>query len=160
MFLSVFWFDSDALTYVNNYLIFTINQGGPDSYVGMIGSGAITPGQLVLITGSSHLQLTVCGVDSKCATGIWVSRDFVFDVLSVYPCVCVCDVRLSVYVCVMSVCPCMCVCVRLSVRTFVSRLVSVGEWWLIFAFDFIAFDFVVLDMMISVCIIYVFCPVI
>ena len=95
-----------------------MNQGGPDSYVGMIGSGAITPGQLVLITGSSHLQLTVCGVDSKCATGIWVSSDFVFDVLSVYPCVCVC---------VMSVCPCMCVCVRLSVRTFVSRLVSVGE---------------------------------
>ena len=77
-----------------------MNQGGPDSYVGMIGSGAITPGQLVLITGSSHLQLTVCGVDSKCATGIWVSSDCVFDVLSVYPYVCVC---------VMSVCPCMCV---------------------------------------------------
>ena len=67
-----------------------MNQGGPDSYVGMIGSGAITPGQLVLITGSSHLQLTVCGVDSKCATGIWVSSDFAFDVLSVYPYVCVC----------------------------------------------------------------------
>jgi hypothetical protein len=49
-------------------------QGGPDSYVGMIGSGAVEPGQLVLITGSSHLQLSVCGEGSRPAPGIWVRR--------------------------------------------------------------------------------------
>ena len=32
-------------------------QGGPDAYVGMIGLGCIKPGQLALITGSSHLQV-------------------------------------------------------------------------------------------------------
>ena len=86
-----------------------MNQGGPDSYVGMIGSGAINPGQLVLITGSSHLQLTVCGVDSKCAPGIWVSSDHIF--LSM--CVCMyMSVRVSmcVSVCVrVCVYPCVCV---------------------------------------------------
>ena len=102
-----------------------MNQGGPDSYVGMIGSGAITPGQLVLITGSSHLQLTVCGVDSKCATGIWVSSDCVFDVLSVYPCVCVCDVRLSVYVCDVRLSVYVCMCP--SIRAYVC--VEVSECW-------------------------------
>jgi sugar (pentulose or hexulose) kinase len=33
-------------------------QGGPDAYVGMIGLGCIKPGQLALITGSSHLQVS------------------------------------------------------------------------------------------------------
>ena len=106
-----------------------MNQGGPDSYVGMIGSGAITPGQLVLITGSSHLQLTVCGIDSKCATGIWVSSDCAFDVLSVCLSVCVwvcvCDVRLSVYVC--DVCLSVYVCMCPSIRAYVC--VEVSECW-------------------------------
>lgn len=47
-----------------------IAQGGPDAFVGMIGLGCIRPGQLCLITGSSHLH---CCVSSNAATapGIW-----------------------------------------------------------------------------------------
>lgn len=45
-------------------------QGGPDAFVGMIGLGCIHPGQLCLITGSSHLH---CVVTSKptTAAGTW-----------------------------------------------------------------------------------------
>ena len=45
-------------------------QGGPDAYVGMIGLGCIHPGQLALITGSSHLQLCVTDKDEG-AVGTW-----------------------------------------------------------------------------------------
>lgn len=47
-----------------------IIQGGPDAFVGMIGLGCIYPGQLCLITGSSHLH---CVVSSKPTTaqGTW-----------------------------------------------------------------------------------------
>jgi ribulose-phosphate 3-epimerase len=47
-----------------------IIQGGPDAFVGMIGNGCITPGQMCLITGSSHLH---CVVSSEPFTsvGIW-----------------------------------------------------------------------------------------
>jgi ribulose kinase len=34
-------------------------QGGPDAFVGMIGLGCISPGQLCLITGSSYLHCVV-----------------------------------------------------------------------------------------------------
>mmetsp|Transcript_1201 Transcript_1201/g.1956 ORF Transcript_1201/g.1956 Transcript_1201/m.1956 type:complete len:526 (-) Transcript_1201:280-1857(-) len=34
-------------------------QGGPDAYIGMVGLGCIEPGQVALITGSSHLHLCV-----------------------------------------------------------------------------------------------------
>ncbi|KAK1745331.1 FGGY carbohydrate kinase domain-containing protein [Skeletonema marinoi] len=34
-------------------------QGGPDAFVGMIGLGTIRPGQLCLITGSSHLHCLI-----------------------------------------------------------------------------------------------------
>lgn len=34
-------------------------QGGPDAFVGMVGLGCINPGQLCLITGSSHLHCVV-----------------------------------------------------------------------------------------------------
>jgi len=34
-------------------------QGGPDAFVGMVGLGCIRPGQLCLITGSSHLHCAV-----------------------------------------------------------------------------------------------------
>jgi ribulose kinase len=45
-------------------------MGGPDAYVGMIGLGCIKPGQVALITGSSHLHLLV--TDSpKSAPGVW-----------------------------------------------------------------------------------------
>jgi ribulose-phosphate 3-epimerase len=45
-------------------------QGGPDAFVGMLGLGCIHPGQLCLITGSSHLH---CVVTSKPSTapGTW-----------------------------------------------------------------------------------------
>ena len=45
-------------------------QGGPDAFVGMIGLGCIQPGQLCLITGSSHLH---CVVTAKATTspGTW-----------------------------------------------------------------------------------------
>ena len=45
-------------------------QGGPDAYVGMIGSGCISAGKMVLITGSSHLHLAVSD-NNKTAHGIW-----------------------------------------------------------------------------------------
>lgn len=45
-------------------------QGGPDAFVGMLGLGCIHPGQLCLITGSSHLH---CVVTSQATTdpGTW-----------------------------------------------------------------------------------------
>ena len=45
-------------------------QGGPDAFVGMVGNGCVAPGQLCLITGSSHLH---CVVSSEPLTskGIW-----------------------------------------------------------------------------------------
>ena len=45
-------------------------QGGPDAFVGMIGLGCVYPGQLALITGSSHLQLCVTDKDMG-AVGTW-----------------------------------------------------------------------------------------
>ena len=45
-------------------------QGGPDAFVGMIGLGCINPGQLALITGSSHLQLCVTDKEMG-AIGTW-----------------------------------------------------------------------------------------
>lgn len=36
-------------------------QGGADAFVGMVGLGVIEPGQMALITGSSHLHLGVTG---------------------------------------------------------------------------------------------------
>lgn len=47
-----------------------VTQGGPDAYVGMIGLGCIEPGQMALITGSTHLHL--CVSDSpNTHRGIW-----------------------------------------------------------------------------------------
>lgn len=45
-------------------------QGGPDAFVGMIGLGCVQPGQLALITGSSHLQLCITDKD-KGSMGTW-----------------------------------------------------------------------------------------
>lgn len=53
-------------------------QGGADALIGMIGLGAAKPGQLALITGSSHLQF---GVTEQAvhAPGIWGTyRDCVY----------------------------------------------------------------------------------
>ena len=47
-----------------------VTQGGPDAFVGMLGLGATSPGQLALITGSSHLHL-VCSATPATAAGVW-----------------------------------------------------------------------------------------
>ncbi|PJR91983.1 carbohydrate kinase [Ochrobactrum sp. 695/2009] len=47
-------------------------QGGADALIGMIGLGVAKPGQLALITGSSHLQFGVAGKPLH-APGIWGS---------------------------------------------------------------------------------------
>jgi ribulose-phosphate 3-epimerase len=47
-------------------------QGGPDAFVGMVGLGCLTPGQLCLITGSSHLLCAVIDNDASAApAGLW-----------------------------------------------------------------------------------------
>jgi FGGY-family pentulose kinase len=45
-------------------------QGGADAFIGMIGLGVTQPGELALITGSSHLQLGVAS-RSVHAKGVW-----------------------------------------------------------------------------------------
>src|SRR6202012_5719687 len=47
-----------------------VAQGGADAFIGMIGLGVSKPGQLALITGSSHLMF---GVSAKPASvnGLW-----------------------------------------------------------------------------------------
>ncbi len=45
-------------------------QGGADALIGMIGLGVARPGQLALITGSSHLQFGVTSVPLH-APGVW-----------------------------------------------------------------------------------------
>ena len=47
-----------------------VAQGGPDAFVGMIGLGCIHPGQLCLITGSSHLHCVVSSRPER-SKGIW-----------------------------------------------------------------------------------------
>ena len=45
-------------------------QGGVDALIGMVGLGVSRPGQLALITGSSHLQFGVTG-EPLSAPGVW-----------------------------------------------------------------------------------------
>ncbi len=47
-------------------------QGGADAFIGMIGLGVAEPGQVALITGSSHLQLAVCRHELR-VPGLWGS---------------------------------------------------------------------------------------
>ena len=50
----------------------SVVQGGVDAFIGMIGLGVARPGQLALITGSSHLQIAVS--DKPLAVrGLWGS---------------------------------------------------------------------------------------
>ncbi len=46
-------------------------QGGVDAVVGMIGLGVAAPGQLALITGSSHLQFGVVADGALSKPGLW-----------------------------------------------------------------------------------------
>ncbi|MEM8822684.1 MAG: FGGY-family carbohydrate kinase [Pseudomonadota bacterium] len=45
-------------------------QGGADAFIGMIGLGVTQPGDMALITGSSHLHLGITEVETH-APGIW-----------------------------------------------------------------------------------------
>ena len=45
-------------------------QGGADAFIGMIGLGVVNPGDVALITGSSHLQLMVVGNEFH-GQGVW-----------------------------------------------------------------------------------------
>jgi ribulose-phosphate 3-epimerase len=47
-----------------------VTQGGPDAFVGMVGLGCIDPGQMCLITGSSHLHCVVSSVPAS-SPGVW-----------------------------------------------------------------------------------------
>jgi ribulose-phosphate 3-epimerase len=60
----------DAAQYLQLRKDLPVIQGGPDAFVGMIGLGCIKPGQLCLITGSSHLHCVV-SAKAKTSKGIW-----------------------------------------------------------------------------------------
>ncbi len=47
-----------------------VTQGGADAFVGMIGLGCIHPGQMCLITGSSHLHCVVSSIPAT-SKGMW-----------------------------------------------------------------------------------------
>ncbi len=47
-------------------------QGGADAFIAMVGLGVAHSGEMGLITGSSHLQLGICGSEVH-ASGIWGS---------------------------------------------------------------------------------------
>lgn len=46
-------------------------QGGPDAYVGMVGLDCISTGKVAIITGSSHLHLSVCDQSTQSNRGFW-----------------------------------------------------------------------------------------
>lgn len=46
-------------------------QGGPDAYVGMVGLDCISTGKVAIITGSSHLHLSVCDPSTQSNGGFW-----------------------------------------------------------------------------------------
>jgi ribulose-phosphate 3-epimerase len=61
---------TQAATHLNLPQGLPVSQGGPDAFVGMIGLGCINPGQLCLITGSSHLHCVVTSQPTT-APGTW-----------------------------------------------------------------------------------------
>jgi ribulose-phosphate 3-epimerase len=60
----------DAAKHLNLPEGLPVLQGGPDAFVGMVGLGCIAPGQLCLITGSSHLHCVVSAKPTS-APGTW-----------------------------------------------------------------------------------------
>ena len=48
----------------------SVVQGGADAFIGMVGLGVAEPGEMALITGSSHLHLGIAG-RSVHAPGVW-----------------------------------------------------------------------------------------
>lgn len=61
---------AEASAHLRLPLGLTVAQGGADAFIGMIGLGCIKPGQLCLITGSSHLHCVVSSQPST-APGTW-----------------------------------------------------------------------------------------
>ena len=59
-----------AAAHLNLPVGLPVAQGGADAFVGMIGLGCINPGQLCLITGSSHLHCVVSSLPTT-APGTW-----------------------------------------------------------------------------------------
>jgi len=56
-----------------------VSQAGADAFIGMLGLGVIRPGQMALLTGSSHLHLG-CVADMFESPGVWGTyRDAVID---------------------------------------------------------------------------------
>ena len=56
-----------------------VAQAGADAFIGMLGLGVIRPGQMALLTGSSHLHLG-CVADMFESPGVWGTyRDAVID---------------------------------------------------------------------------------
>jgi len=60
----------EAAKHLNLPIGTSVVQGGPDAFVAMIGLGCIHPGQLSLITGSSHLHCVVTSTPET-APGTW-----------------------------------------------------------------------------------------
>jgi ribulose kinase len=48
----------------------TVAQGGADAFIGILGLGVLRPGELALLTGSSHLHLGICDVPMH-GPGVW-----------------------------------------------------------------------------------------
>jgi len=60
----------EAATHLGLPVGLSVTQGGADAFVGMIGLGCINPGQMCLITGSSHLHCVVSALPAS-AKGVW-----------------------------------------------------------------------------------------
>ena len=62
---------AEAAAHLNLSQRTRVVQGGVDAVVGMIGLGVAAPGQLALITGSSHLQFGVVADGAMGKPGLW-----------------------------------------------------------------------------------------
>lgn len=61
---------SDAASHLGLHERVIVAQGGADAFIGMIGLGVVSPGDMALITGSSHLHLG-CTNNHIHGNGIW-----------------------------------------------------------------------------------------
>ena len=64
------WLAADAAVHLGLPVGLPVAQGGADAFVAMVGLGTVKPGQLALITGSSHLHLGVTAEELH-GRGIW-----------------------------------------------------------------------------------------
>ena len=61
---------ADAAAHLGLPETVAVVQGGADAFIGMVGLGVRAPGDLALITGSSHLQLGIASAATH-APGVW-----------------------------------------------------------------------------------------